>query len=79
MIVSVVCRILVNKNLSGSIATEIGQLMFLEHLDLTNNSIQGEIPAEIGQLTHLQILTLDGNKLSSPPPETLLYCNLTEL
>lgn len=77
--VSMLCRQLVNKSLSGTIAKEIGQLVFLEQLDLTNNSIQGEIPAEIGQLTHLRILTLDGNKLTSPPPESLLSCNLTEL
>lgn len=70
---------LVNKTLSGSIAKEIGQLLFLEQLDLTNNSIQGTIPAEIGQLKHLRVLTLDGNDLTSPLPETLLSCNLTEL
>ncbi|XP_024395783.1 uncharacterized protein [Physcomitrium patens] len=70
---------LVNKSLYGSIPKEIGQLVFLEQLDLTNNSIQGGIPTEIGKLTNLQVLTLDGNSLTSLPPQELLFCNLTEL
>lgn len=77
--IGMIRRRLVNKSLYGSIPKEIGQLVFLEQLDLTNNSIQGGIPTEIGKLTNLQVLTLDGNSLTSLPPQELLFCNLTEL
>jgi len=56
--------------LSGSIPSEIGQLVNLVSLYLFDNQLSGTIPAELGQLTRLSALDLSGNQLSgSIPPE----------
>eukprot|EP00252_Welwitschia_mirabilis_P002025 TRINITY_DN11974_c0_g1_i3.p1 TRINITY_DN11974_c0_g1~~TRINITY_DN11974_c0_g1_i3.p1 ORF type:complete len:938 (-),score=164.38 TRINITY_DN11974_c0_g1_i3:191-3004(-) len=61
---------LLNKNLSGYLAPEIGHLKRLEILDFMWNNISGEIPKEIASITTLRLLLLNGNQLSGPlPPE----------
>jgi len=73
------CRNLASTNLKGPIPSAIGELAYLENLNLTNNSVSDPIPQEIGKLVHLQVLVLNSNNFTKPPPEALLYCNLTRL
>ena len=68
--------------LSGSIPPALGQLAYLERLDLghewdsdleqlVSNQLRGPIPPELGQLTRLQRLDLSGNQLSGTIPPAL--------
>ena len=69
-----------DKQLSGSIPPELGNLTNLQALLLWNNQLSGSIPAELGNLTNLQYLDLDNNQLSgSIPPELGNLANLQEL
>ncbi|XP_022156205.1 probable LRR receptor-like serine/threonine-protein kinase At1g06840 isoform X2 [Momordica charantia] len=70
-------RTLLNMNLSGNLAPEIGQLSGLEKLDFMWNNLTGSIPKEIGSIRSLKLLLLNGNKLSGPLPDEL--GNLTNL
>ncbi|KAL4610947.1 hypothetical protein ACB092_08G089200 [Castanea dentata] len=65
--------LLLNMNLSGSLAPELGQLSNLTILDFMWNNISGSIPKEIGNITSLFLLLLNGNQLSGPLPEELGY------
>ncbi len=68
---------LLDKELSGPIPSEIGQLTGLQGLDLRFNGLTGEIPPALGQLTNLTYLNLNGNELSgSIPPELGQLANL---
>ncbi|KAJ4966386.1 hypothetical protein NE237_018235 [Protea cynaroides] len=62
---------LLNMNLSGSLAPEIGQLSNIKVLDLMWNNITGSIPKEIGNISTLQLLLLNGNKLSGSLPDEI--------
>uniref|UniRef100_A0A1D1XDA3 non-specific serine/threonine protein kinase n=1 Tax=Anthurium amnicola TaxID=1678845 RepID=A0A1D1XDA3_9ARAE len=64
---------LLNMNLSGSLAPELGQLSHLEILDFMWNQITGSIPKEIGNIRTLKLLLLNGNQLSGSLPEELGY------
>lgn len=64
---------LLNMNLSGSLAPELGQLSHLEILDIMWNEVSGSIPKEIGKLSSLRLLLLNGNKLSGYLPDELGY------
>ncbi|KAJ6699351.1 LEUCINE-RICH REPEAT PROTEIN KINASE FAMILY PROTEIN [Salix purpurea] len=64
---------LMNMNLSGSLAPELGQLSHLKILDFTWNKLTGSIPREIGNLSSLKLLLLNGNKLSGSLPDELGY------
>jgi DNA-binding SARP family transcriptional activator/Leucine-rich repeat (LRR) protein len=70
-----------HNRLDGVIPAEIGQLEYLENLDLGNNNIRGEIPPEIGSLVSLRHLTLWGNRELSGaiPPELGNLTNLEDL
>ncbi|XP_057513677.1 probable LRR receptor-like serine/threonine-protein kinase At1g06840 [Actinidia eriantha] len=70
---------LLNKNLSGILAPELGQLSRMEILDFMWNNISGSIPKEIGNITSLQLLLLSGNQISGPLPDELGFLpNLTK-
>ncbi|OAY66844.1 putative LRR receptor-like serine/threonine-protein kinase [Ananas comosus] len=64
---------LLGRNLSGTLAPELGQLSYMQILDVMWNSINGSIPKEIGNITSLVLLLLNGNKLSGHLPEELGY------
>ncbi|KAM1272190.1 hypothetical protein ACFX2J_032912 [Malus domestica] len=71
---------LLNMNLSGTLAPELGQLSQLLILDFMWNDLSGTIPKEIGNMTSLTLLLLSGNKLSgSLPPELGYLANLNRL
>ncbi|KAL1195842.1 putative leucine-rich repeat receptor-like serine/threonine-protein kinase [Cardamine amara subsp. amara] len=61
---------LMRLNLSGELAPEVGQLLYLEILDVMWNNLTGRIPFEIGRISSLKLLLLNGNKFTgSLPPE----------
>ncbi|GMH30107.1 hypothetical protein Nepgr_031950 [Nepenthes gracilis] len=62
---------LLNMNLSGTLAPEVGQLSRLVILDFMWNQITGSIPKEIGNISSLKLLLLSGNKLSGSLPDEL--------
>ena len=69
-----------NQLITGSIPSEIGQLVNLNLLELYSNQLTGSIPPEIGQLANLKGLYLLGNQLNgSIPPEIGQLANLEEL
>ena len=74
---SVTQLLLFSNSLTGTIPSELGNLINLEWLSLKDNSLSGEIPAEIGNLTQLEWLYLDRNSLSGSIPSEL--GNLTKL
>ncbi|KAK6134395.1 hypothetical protein DH2020_031861 [Rehmannia glutinosa] len=57
--------------LEGTIAQEIGNLSFLQNLDIGNNSFTGSIPDEIGNLSRLRILIMSNNQLGGHIPTSL--------
>ncbi|KAK8682616.1 hypothetical protein V6N13_055000 [Hibiscus sabdariffa] len=71
---------LLNMNLSGTLAPELGQLSSLKILDFMWNELTGTIPKEIGQISPLTLLLLNGNKLFGSLPDELGYLsNLNRL
>ncbi|CAF2047301.1 unnamed protein product [Brassica napus] len=71
---------LMRLNLSGELAPEVGQLSYLEILNVMWNNITGRIPSEIGKISSLKLLLLNGNKLTgSLPPELGNLRNLNRL
>ncbi|KAK4483044.1 hypothetical protein RD792_010220 [Penstemon davidsonii] len=70
---TVIPRLLLNMNLSGSLSPELGRLSYLEILDFMWNNITGTIPKEIGNITTLQLLLLNGNQLTGSLPDELGY------
>ncbi len=62
----------INNELSGTIPTELEDLINLQYLLLNNNQLSGEIPAELGSLTSLQRLYLNDNQLSGEIPSALV-------
>jgi len=62
-------------NLVGDISTKIGNLTYLERLDVYNNHITS-LPTEIQELAHLKYLYIYNNELTSLPPEIVRLINL---
>ncbi|KAH6813508.1 BRI1-associated receptor kinase [Perilla frutescens var. frutescens] len=60
-----------NANLSGQLVPQLGQLPYLQYLELYSNNISGRVPPDLGNLTNLVSLDLYLNKLTGPIPDTL--------
>ncbi|KAL3751259.1 hypothetical protein ACJRO7_012129 [Eucalyptus globulus] len=72
--------ILPSMKLVGSLSSFIGNLSFLQKLDIQNNSFVGEIPMEIGNLYRLKQLGLGNNSFSGQIPTNISSCkNLEDL
>lgn len=69
--------LLPNRDLTGVISSEFGNLSGLTELDLSGNWLSGKIPSELGNLSNLEKLDLSRNVLSGSIPSTL--GNLTNL
>lgn len=64
---------LLNMNLSGRLAPELGQFSHLNILDFMWNNLTGSIPKEIGNISSLVLLLLNGNHLTGSLPDELGY------
>ncbi|ESQ32934.1 hypothetical protein EUTSA_v10003811mg [Eutrema salsugineum] len=62
-----------SQSLSGTLASSIGNLTYLQTVLLQNNYITGHIPPEIGKLMKLKTLDLSTNKFSGQIPFTLSH------
>ncbi|KAJ0237938.1 Leucine-rich repeat-containing protein [Hirschfeldia incana] len=62
-----------NQSFSGTLASSISNLTYLETVLLQNNYITGNIPPQIGKLMKLKTLDLSNNNFSGPIPSTLSY------
>ncbi|KAF5184824.1 Receptor-like protein kinase [Thalictrum thalictroides] len=58
--------------LSGTLASDIGNLTHLKIICLAYNAFNGEIPMEITKLKSLEVLQLQGNRFSGSIPEKLI-------
>ena len=63
--------------LSGTVPAQLGDLAYLEHLDLHENQLTGPIPPQLGDLSRLEVLDLSENQLTGPIPPQL--ANLSRL
>ncbi|XP_062080224.1 LRR receptor-like serine/threonine-protein kinase EFR [Humulus lupulus] len=64
-----------SSSLVGHIPSSIGNLSFLQVLDISNNSFHGEIPEQIGHLLQLRVIALENNSLSGQIPTSLSNCS----
>ncbi|KAL6320607.1 hypothetical protein AAG906_008607 [Vitis piasezkii] len=60
-----------SNNFSGSIPTELSQLIGLRFLNVSKNHLMGRIPEKIGRMTSLLSLDLSTNHLSGEIPQSL--------
>ncbi|KAK9725065.1 hypothetical protein RND81_05G119800 [Saponaria officinalis] len=65
---------LYSSGLSGTISPFIGNLSFLQRINLDGNSLSGPIPQEIGRLFRLKFLGLANNTLVGGIPANLSGC-----
>jgi Leucine-rich repeat (LRR) protein len=66
-------------NLIGEIPQMIGEMVALEHLDLSSNKLTGTIPGSLFMLMNLRVLYLHKNKLSGEIPRVVEALNLTSV
>ncbi|WZZ17397.1 hypothetical protein YC2023_110486 [Brassica napus] len=73
----VICQ-LMRLNLSGELAPEVGQLSYLEILNVMWNNITGRIPSEIGKISSLKLLLqVDENNITGSVPPA--FGNMTSI
>ncbi|KAL3744463.1 hypothetical protein ACJRO7_013688 [Eucalyptus globulus] len=70
--------ILRSMKLVGSLSPFIGNMSFLQKLDIQNNNFIGEIPLEIGNLYRLKYLGLANNSFSGQIPANISGCKNLE-
>ncbi|KAK9988472.1 hypothetical protein SO802_028711 [Lithocarpus litseifolius] len=61
--------VLPNSQLLGSIASDLGMITYLRHLDLSNNFFNGSLPISIFNASELQVLSLSNNVISGELPK----------
>ncbi|WP_405399643.1 T9SS type B sorting domain-containing protein [Maribacter sp. Asnod2-G09] len=66
-----------SNNLTGELPYEIGDLAYLQVLDVGIQNLSGQIPDRLTELTELRYLRLKANQFTGPIPDTI--DNLTEL
>ncbi|CDP14590.1 unnamed protein product [Coffea canephora] len=66
---------LFGQSLVGSISPHVGNLTFMNFINLRNNRFFGEIPKEVGRLFQLTYLNLTNNSLGGEIPVTLSNCS----
>lgn len=52
---------MMNSNISGTLPSAIGDLVYLHELDLSHNDISGTLPAEMGRMSRLAVIRLGYN------------------
>ena len=62
------------RGLAGTISPAIGNLTFLQRLNLSSNELYGEMPPSIGRLRQLQSLDMGNNMFSGIVPANLSFC-----
>ncbi|BFI34279.1 hypothetical protein MPTK2_4g22550 [Marchantia polymorpha subsp. ruderalis] len=62
---------LLNLNLEGTLAPELGNLKAMKYLDVMWNNMSGTIPDTIGNLDNLLLLLLNGNHFSGNIPDSI--------
>ncbi|CAA2970736.1 receptor kinase At3g47110 [Olea europaea subsp. europaea] len=67
------------KNLIGKMSSHLGNLSFLQTLNLAENFFHGRVPSELGRLFRLQNLNLSFNFLEGEIPGNLLNCSNLEI
>ena len=65
---------LTGMGLQGTISPYVGNLSFLDTLDLRNNSFYGHLIPEIGRLHRLRVLILQYNLLEGVIPASVYHC-----
>lgn len=65
------------KNITGILAPEIGNLSEITYINFHENKISGKIPTSIGKLTNLKTYNMDDNSLNGNIPSSI--GNLTNL
>jgi len=58
-------------NLGGTISPYLGNLTFLQSLDLSDNALHGHIPTQLGRLFRLRNLWLHKNQLNGNIPQEM--------
>jgi len=64
-----------SNNLAGSLPNSIGNLRYLQTLDLSNNKLSGSIPVSLGSISVLHSVDFDKNMFSGALPA--FFCNGT--
>ncbi|CDP16555.1 unnamed protein product [Coffea canephora] len=64
----VIALTLRHKQLSGTIAPQVGNLSFMRSMELGENQFHGGIPQEFGRLLRLRVLNLSSNALEGKIP-----------
>ncbi|KAL0559755.1 hypothetical protein IC582_000122 [Cucumis melo] len=59
-----------NSNISGTLGPEIGDLQYLQYLELYRNGLSGKIPTELGNLKNLVSMDLYENKFEGKIPKS---------
>ena len=67
-------------NIEGELPATLGDLEYLQVLELSFNKLSGTIPSELGNLKELKVLAFNGNDLTGEIPASIgELTNLTQL
>ncbi len=71
--------VLLDRDLTGILPPELGELAELRTLNLSGNYLTGSIPQELSNLSSLNTMSLSGNQLTGCIPIDLRYIESTDL